>query len=154
MAFWLAHELGYGALKYLTYTVQVLLKCCKPIPVLLGEVIMGKRHPPSKYLSVALLVGGVVEDFETRSRSFSSVQFALEYEIRLRIEVEVTRPDGTVVPVDQGSFVESEIYFASADLEATRKNRTEALRRVADLVAERTADAVTLEADGAGEGAS
>ena len=48
------------------------------------------------------------------------------------------------VAVNRRSF-SVEIYFASADLEATRKNRSEAIHRVAGLVAERVVDAVDLE---------
>ena len=28
-----AHKFGIGALDYITYPVQVVVKCCKPIPV-------------------------------------------------------------------------------------------------------------------------
>lgn len=92
--------------------------------------------------SADLVVGGAIDSLETHSRSFSSIQFALEYEMRLRLEMAVTRPDGTPVPIDQGAFVESELYFASADLEVTRTNREEALRRLAGLMASRLHDAL------------
>ncbi len=89
-----------------------------------------------------LIVGGAIDSLETRSRSFSSIQFALEYELRLRLELEVTRQDGTPVPIDGRAFNESEIYLSSADLEVTRTNREEALRRLAGTVATRLHDAL------------
>ena len=43
-----------------SYSMQVLLKCCKPIPVLFGEKLFaGRRHSRAKHVSVLLLVGGV-----------------------------------------------------------------------------------------------
>ncbi len=89
-----------------------------------------------------LIVGGTIESLETRSRSFSSIEFSLEYELRMRLEVLVTRADGTPVPVDEGSFSESELYLSSADLEVTRTNREEALRRLTDIMAGRLHDAL------------
>eukprot|EP00040_Diaphanoeca_grandis_P033177 m.202608 g.202608 ORF g.202608 m.202608 type:complete len:336 (+) comp32833_c4_seq1:39-1046(+) len=60
LAYMGASRFGIEALSYISYPVQVLIKCCKPIPVLLGEVFLaGERHPPSKYLSIVLLVAGV-----------------------------------------------------------------------------------------------
>eukprot|EP00041_Stephanoeca_diplocostata_P014178 m.255173 g.255173 ORF g.255173 m.255173 type:complete len:331 (+) comp19610_c0_seq2:85-1077(+) len=60
IAFLGAGQLGLGALNYITYPVQVLLKCCKPIPVVFGEMIIArKKHTPAKLLSVLLLVVGV-----------------------------------------------------------------------------------------------
>jgi len=47
-------------LKFISFPLQVLVKCCKPIPVLIGEVALGASYPPKKYLSVVLLVGGVM----------------------------------------------------------------------------------------------
>ena len=55
-----AHKFGIGALRYVSYPVQVLCKSCKPVPVLLGEAIVaGERHKPHKYIAVVLLVSGV-----------------------------------------------------------------------------------------------
>ena len=92
--------------------------------------------------SADLIVSGLVESLETRSRSFSSIEFALEYELRLRMELTVYRPDGSRVPLDGSAFVESERYLSSADLEVTRTNREEALRRLAGVVAGRLHDAL------------
>ena len=92
--------------------------------------------------SADLILGGTIKNLETRSRSFSSIEFALEYEIRLFLELVLTRPDGTTVPIDQGAFVESELYLSSSDLEVTRTNREEAIRRLAGLMASRAHDAL------------
>ena len=55
-----AHKFGIGALRYVTYPMQVLCKSCKPVPVLVGEVLVaGQRHKPHKFIAVLLLVGGV-----------------------------------------------------------------------------------------------
>jgi nucleoside diphosphate kinase len=61
LAFLGAHEFGYGALKYIPFPLQVLVKCCKPIPVMMGSVVLaGKKYSFEKYLSIFLLVAGVV----------------------------------------------------------------------------------------------
>jgi len=47
------------ALRYVIFPIQILAKSCKPVPVMLFGALMGKKYPPSKYLKVALIVGGV-----------------------------------------------------------------------------------------------
>lgn len=89
-----------------------------------------------------LVVLGVIDNLEVRSRSFSSIEFALEYELRLRVKVRVMRPDGSEVPIDGGAFAESELYLSSADLEVTRTNKQEALRRLTTTMASRLHDAL------------
>ena len=84
---------------------------------------------------------GVVEQVETRNRSFSSVAFTLEYEVQLRLAVTIARKDGTALELDGNSLRESERYLASADVEVTRTNREEAIRRLAMLLAGRIHDA-------------
>lgn len=88
-----------------------------------------------------ILVGRVTDALIAR-RSFSSVSFALEYEIRLGLEVQVTRPDGTIVYIDARSLSESELYLSSADLEVSRTYREEAMRQVADTLAGRLHDSL------------
>ena len=92
--------------------------------------------------SADLVVLGTIENFEIRSRSFSSIEFALEYEARLRVQMNVLRPDGSGVPIDGGQFAESELYLSSSDLEVTRTNREEALRRLTTSMAGRLHDAL------------
>lgn len=89
-----------------------------------------------------LVIRGTVERLESRSVSFSSIQFALEYELTLGVALEVERRDGSPVPLDATSLAETELYLASADVEAARKNRQEALRRLASLLAGRVHDAL------------
>ncbi|XP_072927803.1 solute carrier family 35 member B1 isoform X1 [Hemitrygon akajei] len=49
-----------SALQYVNYPTQVLGKSCKPIPVMVLGVILGrKRYPLAKYLCVLLIVLGV-----------------------------------------------------------------------------------------------
>jgi hypothetical protein len=72
------------------------------------------------------------------------VVLALEYELTLRVELHATRADGSAVDVDSRALNETERYLASADVEAQRKNRDEALRRAASVVASRVYDALAV----------
>jgi hypothetical protein len=87
-----------------------------------------------------LVIGGSVEDVEIQSRTFSSIQFALEYAVTVRVKLDVRRRDGSEVELDERTLQESDLYFASADVEAMRKNREEAVRRVATILAGRLHD--------------
>jgi hypothetical protein len=87
-----------------------------------------------------LLVSGRVENLQTNSRSFSSIEFALEFEVTMRLDLEVERRDGSEVPINKRTLVESELYLTSADVEVSRKNREEALRRLAGTLAGRFHD--------------
>jgi hypothetical protein len=89
-----------------------------------------------------LVIGGRVLPVHTAGRSFSSVLLSLEYQVTLTLDLTVQRRDGTLVPVDPTALTESEIYLASADVEAARKNRDEALHRVSTLIAGRVHDAL------------
>jgi hypothetical protein len=89
-----------------------------------------------------LVIQGAVEDVQIQSRTFSSIQFALEYAVTLRLRLEVSRRDGTKVELDDRSLQESELYFASADVETMRKNREEAMRRVSVILAGRVHDSL------------
>ena len=81
---------------------------------------------------------GTVLDLVTTARSFSSVAFGLEYQVELRLSLTATRRDGSVFVLPAGTLREWELYLTSADVEAERKNRDEALRRVASVLASRT----------------
>jgi len=89
-----------------------------------------------------LVLSGSVLPVETEGLSFSSIVQAIEYQLTLSLAIQATRADGTEVPIDPRSLRESERYLVSADVEATRKNREEALRRVAAVLAERVHDAL------------
>jgi hypothetical protein len=89
-----------------------------------------------------LVIDGDVRRLVTTGRSFSSVVLALEYQLVLVVDLEATRPDGTSLSIGGRALEETEFYLASADLEATRKNRDEALRRVAKIIAQRVHDSL------------
>lgn len=89
-----------------------------------------------------LVLTGRVASLQTTRRSFSSIEFALEYEVRMVLDLSVRRRDGTRVKLGGRSLRESELYLTSADLEVERKNREEALRRLATLLAGRVHDAL------------
>ena len=89
-----------------------------------------------------LVIGGAVKSIEVRRRSFSSILFALEYEVRMELALTLARRDGTPVAIDANALTESERYLASSDLEVTRTNRQEALRRLAGILAGRVHDAL------------
>lgn len=90
-----------------------------------------------------LVIRGSVPDIDTKSRSFSDVVLALEYELTLHILLRIEARKGQSLAVDSLSLQDSEVYLSSADVEVGRKNREEALRRVAQLLASRVHD--TLE---------
>ncbi len=87
-----------------------------------------------------LVLSGRIDPIITQSRTFSSVALALEYDITLTLEIVATLRDGTLIPVEKRAMIETERYLASADIEATRKNREEALRKLSGVLAVRTHD--------------
>jgi hypothetical protein len=89
-----------------------------------------------------LVIGGAVKRIEMRRRSFSSVLFALEYEVRMELDLAIELRDGTTVAIDPNALAESERYLASSDVEVTRTNRQEALRRLSGVLAARVHDAL------------
>jgi len=91
-----------------------------------------------------LEIRGRVRALETTSRSFSASVRAVEYSVAMQLELDVRSRDGVRVPLDPRALSESEIYLASADLEVSRKNREEALRRLAALLAQRIYDQLLL----------
>jgi hypothetical protein len=89
-----------------------------------------------------VVLGGSVREVRTWGRSFSSVVLTLEYELVLTLDLEARRSDGTLLPIGPRSLQEAEFYLASADVEATRKNREEAIRRVSKVLAQRVHDSL------------
>lgn len=87
------------------------------------------------------ILSGTIQSIDTGRRSFSSVVGTLEFEVQVALEVELSRP-GTEITVDNRVLRESEAYLASADIEVTRKNREEALRHVAGVMATRIHDVI------------
>lgn len=56
----LASPFGYAALAHITYPTMILGKSCKLVPVMLVSVLLhGRRYPPVKYFTVALITAGV-----------------------------------------------------------------------------------------------
>ena len=92
-----------------------------------------------------IVIAGRVRPLVTSSKSFSSVVLALEYTVTLAVDFQVEQRGGETIEFAGSPFRDSEIYLASADVEAGRKNREEALRRVADLIAGRVHDALDQE---------
>lgn len=89
-----------------------------------------------------LVIDGNVRSVQVTARSFSSIQFSLEYSLTMHLDVGVTRRDGTEVELGERSLSATELYFASADVEVIRRNREEAIRRVAVVMAGRIHDAL------------
>jgi len=89
-----------------------------------------------------LVISGAVAKLGVSRKSFSSISLALEYELRLTLALKVARRDGTLVPLDPSAQTETERYVASADVEAERTHREEALRRLSSLLAGRVHDAL------------
>lgn len=87
-----------------------------------------------------LVLSGRVEDVSVSGRSFSSVLLALEYQLTVDLQLRATLRDGSEVPLDTRALRESERYLASADVQAQQKNREEAVRRVAGVLAGRVYD--------------
>ena len=85
-----------------------------------------------------VVVTGRVIAVETASRSVSSVVLVLEYETVVAIELQAARGEQVLVAATR--LEESERHLASADVEAQRRNRDEAVRRVASLLAARFMD--------------
>lgn len=91
-----------------------------------------------------LKLRGRIRDLDINSQSFSSFVAALEYSLTLALDLEVVLESGDVVQLDPAMLSETESYLASPDIEVTRTNRLEALRRISDLLAARVADAIEL----------
>jgi outer membrane lipopolysaccharide assembly protein LptE/RlpB len=87
--------------------------------------------------SADLVLRGRVVHVGSQPASVDSLALALEYDLLLELDLEAQRRGGAEVPIDIGMLRESERYLVSADPEATRKNREEALRRVAGVLAGR-----------------
>ncbi len=91
-----------------------------------------------------LVLRGRIRPLNIRSQSFSSFVAALEFALTLQLDLEIVRGEGDVVRLDPTMLAASDVYLASADVEVTRTNRLELLRRLSDLLATRVADALEL----------
>jgi hypothetical protein len=91
-----------------------------------------------------LVIRGRIRPLNVTSKSFSRFVAALEYGITLNLDLEVVLSGGNIVRLDPRMLTESDTYLASADIEVTRTNRLEVLRRLSDLLASRVADSIEL----------
>jgi len=89
-----------------------------------------------------LKLSGRVLPVRTRSRSFTGVVLAREYEVTLRLDLRVDSAAPDVRSMEREEFEASEIYLASADAAVLRKNRREALRYLSGLLARRIHDSI------------
>ena len=90
-----------------------------------------------------LVITGRIASLRAAARSTSSVYFAFEYGVTLELELEARRGDGERLEGVKKLLTETERYLSSADVEAERKNRVEAVRRVAAMLASRYFDRVS-----------
>lgn len=87
-----------------------------------------------------IVVKGRILRVQTAPSAYSSVMLALEYETSVELELSAQR--GGEVLVAPTRLHEIERHLASADVEAQAKNREEALRRIASVLASRFLDLV------------
>ncbi len=90
-----------------------------------------------------VVIEGRIHPLETFVTSVSSVTAALEQQVEVEVDLRARRSDGSEIPLANTSFVEWELYLESADVEAGRKNRKEALRQVARVIAIRFHEVLT-----------
>ena len=86
------------------------------------------------------VLSGRVLRVEGEAASLSPVVLSLELELTLVLELRAAAPDGREITGERRRLRASERYLASADPEALRKNRDEALRRAAHALAARFLD--------------
>lgn len=91
-----------------------------------------------------LTLRGRVRPLDIRSKSFSGFVAALEYELTVALDLELVLESGQTIRLDSRILSESDVYLASADIEVTRSNRLETMRRLSDLLSSRVADLIEL----------
>jgi hypothetical protein len=82
-------------------------------------------------------VQGRIAAIETFGRTFTPGIRAIEYTMVVQLDLAVSGPGGRRVAVDPFAQRATDIYLASTDIEISRKNRDEALRRLAGMLAGR-----------------
>ena len=86
------------------------------------------------------VVTGRVLPLKVEPASLSPVVLTLEYQLSLSLDLHARARDGREVTGSERELRESERFLSSADAEALRKNRSEALRRVSSVLAARFLD--------------
>jgi len=89
-----------------------------------------------------LVLSGTVLPIKSDSDSYSSSALALEYKLTVKVKVSAVLGNGTSAQLGPGTFTEQERYLASSDIEVARKNKKEALRKVASSIAGQVHDAL------------
>jgi len=92
-----------------------------------------------------VVIRGSVLPLETHANSFDTVALALEYRVEVSVALEISAAGRAPIRIDPAALRESELYLSSADAEAARKNRAEALRRIADVLAGRIHEVIGLQ---------
>ena len=90
-----------------------------------------------------LVISGRVAALRAAARSHSSVFFAIEYGVTLELDLVTASSDGARLEAVHRRIQADERYLSSADVEAERKNRDEAVRRVAAVLASRYFDRIS-----------
>jgi len=91
------------------------------------------------------VLDGRVGPIEIQTKTFSTVVLALEQTLSMKVDLEIRDRDGRPLALSGNALAGSEVFLASADIEVSRKNRAEAMRRVASMIAERVGDVLDLE---------
>ena len=89
-----------------------------------------------------LVLSGAIKPLTTTARALSSASLGVEFELRMTVDLVATRRDGSVLAIDPTILRDWELYLTSADVEAARKNREEAIRQLAKALASRVYDAL------------
>jgi hypothetical protein len=89
-----------------------------------------------------LVISGNVGALNVAARSFTSIVLSVEYEVTMGLNLVLRPREGEPIPFDPRALHESDRYLASADLEAMRKNRREAIHRLASVLADRVYDSL------------
>jgi hypothetical protein len=91
-----------------------------------------------------IVLRGRIRPLGESSMSFSRFVAAVEYGLTLQLDLEVLLAGGDIIRLDSRMLAESDVYLASADIEVTRSNKLEVLRRLSDLLASRVADSIEM----------
>lgn len=109
---------------------------------ILGRGALSLVRDPSE---ARFVVRGTMEALKTSRRSFNGVTQAREYQVTMRLALSIEDLLHASPAPRYRIFEASEIYLASADVEAGRKNRREALVYLSGLLASQVHDMLDRE---------